>query len=350
MKTHRKTVYSRPNIIPGDLAPVTRRSVAKAAGVSLTTVTHALNPVPGVRVSRETRERVMRIAQELGYRPNFVGRALTSGKTFAAGLLQPSPSSMFFSLYRDIMMGMMQAMEADDYHLLMLFRSANERYLKPIHQGKVDGVFVLQSDANLAHIEQVTATGIPTVVVNKGYAVSPDKPVGCVHADHAGMVRDVLGELAGCGCRTVLFIHDYLCSDANAQILQAFTVEMERRAASGLTGATFTPSDGNFAMQVRSVFASGQRWEGIFIDGIERAEIFLAEAQAAGKRAGRDFQLITSDIGDGRTTCSRAERSAYTQQPELVGRQAWQVLRGLIRQEKIERVLKVPYRRVPVCE
>jgi len=156
---YREENASRPS------RPPTRRDVAKAAGVSPTTVTHALNPPPGARVKPETRRRIRRIAREMGYRPSFVGRALVSGKTYTVGLLQPAHGTLFYALYQQVLLGMVQAMDADDYNILTLFRSEDDRYLRAVRQGRVDGMFILQSDRETRCIEKVIATGIPTVVV-----------------------------------------------------------------------------------------------------------------------------------------------------------------------------------------
>ena len=53
----------------------TTRDVAKRAGVSQPTVSLVLSRNPKARVSAETRERVLRAAEELGYRPNVVARS-----------------------------------------------------------------------------------------------------------------------------------------------------------------------------------------------------------------------------------------------------------------------------------
>lgn len=329
--------------------PVTRRQVAAAAGVSLTTVTHALNPPPGARLHPTTVERVRRVARELGYRPSFVGRALVSGKTFTVGLLQPWYTSVYFSLYQGIMAGMTAAMEADDYHLLILFRSAEGRYLKLVQQGRVDGMFVLQSDLDTHHIEQITATGIPTVVVNRSYTPPANLPVGCVHADHAGLMRDAVGELVSTGCRSLLELIDTRTVEANMRMHDGFVEAVTQFAPQGVFSTTMNPVDPSFQVQLRNALCAGQRWDGVFTDGVAGAEGFLEEAVAAGLRPGHDFRLITSDIVDGQTTRTRQERAAYTQQPELLGREAWLLLRRLIAGEATDRTVRVPYRRYAVA-
>ena len=63
------------------------RDVAREAGVSVTTVSHALNGKG--RLNPETRERVREVADRLGYRPNPAARSLVSGRT---GLIAAMPS------------------------------------------------------------------------------------------------------------------------------------------------------------------------------------------------------------------------------------------------------------------
>lgn len=328
---------------------VTRQDVAQAAGVSLTTVTHALNPVPGARVAEATRARIQRLAREMGYRPNFVGRALVEGKTYTIGLLQPSYDSVYNSFYQTMTRGMAQAMEPDDYHLLALFRSDDHRYLKVITQGRVDGLFILQSDFSTAHIARVLETGLPTVVVNKQYDVAAFPHAGCVCADHGRMMREAVDELAARGCRTVLLVDDFRACDANARMTEGFDAAVARQGAAGMAGTTLVPDRQDFARQMRNLFAAGSRWDGIIVDGVWLAEIVLAEASRAGLCPGRDFLLISSDVVDGATTRQRQELSAYTQQPAVAGAEAWRVMRQLMEGEAGARMVLVPYRRQPVA-
>ncbi|HWC72024.1 MAG TPA: LacI family DNA-binding transcriptional regulator [Actinomycetota bacterium] len=68
------------------------RDVARAAGVSITTVSHALNEKGGV--SEETRKRVRAVAEELGYRPDPRGRQLASGRTGLVALTVSLPDGV----------------------------------------------------------------------------------------------------------------------------------------------------------------------------------------------------------------------------------------------------------------
>lgn len=74
---------------------VTIRDVARMSGVSIATVTRTFQQSPKVRP--ETRERVLGVAEQLGYRPDSVARALVTGSTNTVGVLVPSISTPYWS-------------------------------------------------------------------------------------------------------------------------------------------------------------------------------------------------------------------------------------------------------------
>lgn len=77
-----------------DNVAVTIRDVAQAAGVHVSTVSRTFSA--SHLVKRETRERVLAIAEDLGYRPNQTARALTTGRTRNLGLIVADIANPFF--------------------------------------------------------------------------------------------------------------------------------------------------------------------------------------------------------------------------------------------------------------
>src|SRR5689334_12164905 len=65
----------------GGFVSVTSADVARAAGVSRANVGYGLNDAPGRVLSPETRETVLRVARELGYRPSALARSLKRGRS-----------------------------------------------------------------------------------------------------------------------------------------------------------------------------------------------------------------------------------------------------------------------------
>ena len=66
---------------------VTMRDVAKAAGVSVATVSHVINDKPGARIGENARQRVREAVVHLGYRPNALAKTLSEGTSRFIGLI-----------------------------------------------------------------------------------------------------------------------------------------------------------------------------------------------------------------------------------------------------------------------
>ena len=67
------------------MARMTIRDIARLAGVSVTTVSRALNNAP--EINSQTRERVLQVCREQGYRSNLLARSLVSSRTRVLGVI-----------------------------------------------------------------------------------------------------------------------------------------------------------------------------------------------------------------------------------------------------------------------
>ena len=74
---------------------VTLKDVAKAAGVSYATVSRALSGSP--QIGSDTRERIIKLCDEMGYTTNYVARSMVMKKTDLIGLVVPSIDNQFMS-------------------------------------------------------------------------------------------------------------------------------------------------------------------------------------------------------------------------------------------------------------
>ncbi|MCF6174277.1 MAG: LacI family transcriptional regulator [Victivallaceae bacterium] len=324
-----------------------RRDVAALAGVSVTTVTHALNATDGSRVKQETIDKVKQAALELGYRPSFVGRALVTGRSYTVGLLQPSHEAMFFNYYQHIIVGMVQAMEKRDYNLVILFPSDDFRYMKPINQGRVDGMLILQSFFDDTHINRVIDSGIPTVAVNKDIEVT-NNLVGNVHSDHFKLMNNVVDELVALGCKQIISFHDYRAREPNHWMFEAFTKRSARYVNDGVIGTSIIPDYNNISQQIKNILSSVKPPLGIFVDGPDEGELFIQLAKSLNLTNGKDFFLISSSCVLGETTPSKGEVSAYTHQAEKIGATAWDVMWQILSGKDKPRKKLIPYLRFGV--
>jgi DNA-binding LacI/PurR family transcriptional regulator len=95
---------------------VTSADVARLAGVSRATVSYVINDTPGQTISAETREKILRIARELGYRPSAHARSLRRGH--GSVVLCPLPEGPRSHVLSQVLDACAAALEPIDYSLV----------------------------------------------------------------------------------------------------------------------------------------------------------------------------------------------------------------------------------------
>lgn len=164
---------------------VTMREVAARAGVSVATVSLALNPKQRDRISPDTRERVAAAVAELGYRPNAIAQSLVSGESRFIGVVADAIATTPFA--GQIILGAQEEAWRHGYVLLV----ANTQGVAEIEadairmMGEHQAVGLLYS--TWYHRDAVAPSGlsgIPTVFVNcvpdegDQVAIVPDEEQG----------------------------------------------------------------------------------------------------------------------------------------------------------------------------
>ena len=175
--------------------------VAREAGVSKTAVSFAFNSPE--RLSPETAERILEVADSLGYRPHPVARMLTQRRTGTIGVLTPQALSVVFSnpFFGMFSEGVAVAAETSGYSLLFL-SPLHGSLARAVGRATVDGCVALGlSDAH-PEVEQIRRAGLPTIFVD-----SPAFPAhGTVVVDDEGGARLAAEHVASLGHREVLVI------------------------------------------------------------------------------------------------------------------------------------------------
>lgn len=144
--------------------------VANKAGVSITAVSFAFNNPDQVGV--ETAERIKAIANEMGYAPNAIARAMRSSNTGVIGLLVPMSIAVSFSnpFFYEFMRGI--GIVCDEQSLGVSIVSPYEgSVLKASQRAPVDGFIVVGLNESHAEIEPLRHRRIPFVIVD-GEAIS----------------------------------------------------------------------------------------------------------------------------------------------------------------------------------
>jgi DNA-binding LacI/PurR family transcriptional regulator len=182
---------------------VSIRDVAREAGVSVTTVSHALNDKG--RLHPETRARVREVAQRLGYRPNPAARSLVSGHTGLIAVLAALPSGVHadigdFGYFADMMGGATGVAVAHDVAIVVAPSVADRRGREPFVWDRIplDGVVVagpMRGDPTLAALRE---RAIPFVTIGRDPEGGSD---AVVESDDAAGTREVLEHLRAAGAR-----------------------------------------------------------------------------------------------------------------------------------------------------
>lgn len=165
---------------------VTSHDVARLAGVSQPTVSRALRDSP--KVSADTKQRVRRAADVLGYVPSETGRALSSGRTRRVGLLVTDLDNQFYS---HVISPMHHELESLGYQLVLQTESSDSgRVAERLIANSLDGVLLATTTSTSVLPIRLRDRRIPFVYFNR--------TTDAVEADSATVdPRAGLSELAG---------------------------------------------------------------------------------------------------------------------------------------------------------
>ena len=147
---------------------VTTHDIAREAGVARTTVSHILNNRPGIVISPKTRERVLAVAQKLGYVANSAAQMLVTGRSQTIGLVLSRPDLISVDAFVPIMVfGLNEACRTRGYRLLM--ESIQEpagvdAYLDLAKSRRIDGLIVINPRLGDAALQKVIESKFPVLV------------------------------------------------------------------------------------------------------------------------------------------------------------------------------------------
>ena len=302
----------------------TIRDVAREAGVSIATVSRALNDKDDVSV--ETRERVRRAARDLRYTVDPSARALGSQRTRLVAVLvgdNAGPRDMSLIFFGKVLAAISRRLGQQGYEPLLL--SERER---PGH--RFDAAIVIGVDGDDPLIDELAQRHVPLVGVDVRCGVGRAAFVG---SDHAGGVRLALAHLHSLGHRRIAHIAGARNITAGAERLEAFRSEGERL---GLELPDDYVRDGDFSSasgyrETCELLALGQPPTAIVAASDLMALAALQAIWESGRRPGRDVAVVGFDD---------LEAAALAHPPLTTIRQDRQELGTLAATQAIELVVR----------
>jgi len=159
---------------------VSIKDIAKTAGVSPSTVSRALNDHP--RISQETKERICRLAREMGYTPSLLARSLVTQDTATIGVVITMTSDPFLT---NLVSSIEEVAQEQGYSVFM-----SSSYLDPdrelevvgaFHGRRTNGIIVIGSQIDAGYLQLRDRFPLPIVLTNcrtYPYSVSTDNKAG----------------------------------------------------------------------------------------------------------------------------------------------------------------------------
>jgi LacI family transcriptional regulator len=218
------------------------RDVAKRAGVSIATVSRAVNRIP--TVDPELAKRVWAAISEVGYLPNTQARALVSGRSRMLGLIVSEITNPFFP---ELVQEFENLAVAQGYEVLI--GSTNyepertESLIRRMLQRSVDGVAVMTFGVEEELVEKLVEREFPLVFVDAGPSAANMR---VLKVDYAEGIRQAVQHLAALGHRRIAFISGPLRLRSAVARRDAFLKSM---AQLGLTVPVEHMVEGNHTME-----------------------------------------------------------------------------------------------------
>ncbi len=181
-------------------SPATIRDVARVAGLSVASVSRAMNGQDNIRP--DTRNRVLEAARALGYTPNAAARSLSTARAHAIGVVLPDLYGEFFG---ELVRGMDKAASERGYLLLLSNMHADStlaRQALGAMRGRVDGLIVMAPQLGAEELRLTLPGGLPAVLVNSPAAASHH----ALRVDNVSGAKAMVGHLLQGGRRRIIHL------------------------------------------------------------------------------------------------------------------------------------------------
>jgi LacI family transcriptional regulator/LacI family repressor for deo operon, udp, cdd, tsx, nupC, and nupG len=230
--------------------PVTIKDIAKAAGVSHTTVSRALRGNPAI--SNTTTARIERLAQDMGYVPSAVAQSLHAQQTLTIGMVVTTIADPFIV---KVVEGVESVAQAAGYSVF-LSTSNNDpdrelAVVETFRRRRVDAIIVTSSRVGRLHSSQLNQVQVPIVLINNQgegkylYSVAIDDEQG------AGLA---VTHLLGLRHRRIAYIGVPDRPKSNQRRLAGFLAALERAGIAPDPGLTCSPEAGDDFQRGQAAF------------------------------------------------------------------------------------------------
>ncbi|MGE5251093.1 MAG: LacI family DNA-binding transcriptional regulator [Bacteroidota bacterium] len=273
----------------------TLADVARAAGVSLMTVSRAINNRPGV--SGDLRQSIVSLAQEMGYHPNTIARGLATRHTTAVGLMVPDNTNPFFA---QIARGAEDIAYEKGYSVFLGNTNeepARERTMLDSLWGKnIDGVISCSSRLSIAELEDQIRR-FPLVVLLNRVLRRPASNVIMININDRQGARQAVGHFVEQGRKRIAHIGGPAHSLSARRRLEGYRAALEAAGLPfdrGMTECCAPDTEGG-RLAAATLLARKPVPDAIFVFNDLAAIGAIQACEEAGKRVPEDIAIIGVD-------------------------------------------------------
>jgi DNA-binding LacI/PurR family transcriptional regulator len=240
---------------------VTAMDVARLAGVSQSAVSRVFTH--GASASKATVEKVRSAAQQLGYRPDPLARAMITGRTRIIGLVVAYLDNQFYPVVLELLS---RALQARGYHVLVFMAENSTERVAEVMQElldyQVDGIITASVAMTNDLTTRCSAAGIPIVMFNRG---QDDERLSEVTSDNIAGGRRAARHLIETGHRRIAHVMGWQGSSTGRDRAEGF-----RQALRDEGLEPFAMIDGMYSRDVasdavRAMFPGNEKPDGIFV-------------------------------------------------------------------------------------
>ncbi len=263
--------------------------VARASGVSITTVSRVINKIGSVK--KNNRIKVMNAVKELKFEPSIFAQRLATGKSNVVALVIPRYEGLFYSFYAlELIRGVGTMCAALKLDLLLHLTDARA----PLNLRGVGGVIFSDIIGNRAQLEDSLAKGIPSVVIN--YYVD-DLDVSCIAIDNAGGAENAVNYLIQLGHKKIAHITGDISTQAAAKRLEGYKRALEKNNIKVREDYIFATdySRGQARSAAESLIKAIDPATAVFVASDSMALEVMAVARELGKDIPGDLSIVGFD-------------------------------------------------------
>lgn len=196
---------------------VSMKDIALRCGVSVATVSKALNGQPDI--GEETRARIAEVAKEMGYMTNSAARALKTNRTYNLGVLfvDERRSGLAHEYFSAMLESFKVEAESHGYDITFINHNVGGKptsYLQHCLYRGVDGVVIACVDFNDPKVRELVDSSIPLVTIDRVF----DNRLAVV-SDNVGGVSQLVRHVYEKGHRKIAFLHGERTSVTNNRLI-----------------------------------------------------------------------------------------------------------------------------------